>query len=176
MITESELFYQVRQVQPRFFGRGDTVDHTFITYIWPLPDERVLFACAERDQRDGHRSEIIAFALHVLDQRRGRLKRVAHLAGDNGSELAVTTAIWWMQGLRFEDLSSIDHGLLDYLGEIAWRMSPEQLAAFGEAYFAIPADAWGTHENPDPGPGEQLWELLLSMGFNEDFLHAHWQN
>lgn len=171
MITENELRRQVQEAKPTFFAAGEA-EHTDIVHLWPLPAGRLLFACGERWlYHDG----VSTIRLHVLDSRRGKLKTVGDVAGVDSAELAVVVALEWMRGLRYTDLPPIDHGMLDYLGELAWRMSDDQLTAFEQQYDKFEARHWGTHENPDTGPDEHLWEVLMLLGFSNEYIDLHWQ-
>lgn len=170
MITEHELRQQVQQAKPTFFEAGGGVEHTDIVHLWPLPAGRLLFACRERWLYHNSASTI---RLHVLDPRRGKLKTIGDVAGLDSAELAVAYALEWMRGLRDTDLPPIDHGMLHYLGELAWRMSDEQITAFEQHYGKFESCDWGTHENPNSLPDEHLWETLMSLGFSEEYIDLH---
>lgn len=171
MITESDLYHEIIQAQPRFFGPGNSVpDERHLADVWPLPADRILFSCIEH--APGEPDPMVS--LHVLDGARQRIKRVAAVAAAEVRSVAIATATAWMQGLRAEDLSSYDADMIDWLGEMAHRLSLGQLDDFSKEYFAIPPDAWGTHDNPDPAPVEHLGEVLSSMGFSDDYLGMHW--
>lgn len=171
MFTESELHHAVRRIQPRFFGPADGRDERFITDIWTLPAGRVLFACAERAPSVTDPAVIVQ-GLYVLDHITDRVKAVDTLTAVS-REAAVAKAIAWMQGLRVENLQGYDQSVLDWLGEMAFRMRPEDLAAFQERYLAVPMDAWGSPDNPDPAPGEALDAYLSDLGFSDEFLALH---
>lgn len=171
MITENGLRQMVQQVKPEFFEAG-AVEHTEFVHLWPLPAGRLLFACTERWLYHDSASTI---RLHVLDQVRGKLHTIGNAAGFDSAELAVLTAIEWMQGLRADDLSGFDQSMLDYLGELAWRMSPDQLQAFEREYFTYNTEDWGSVEDPNPVPDERLGDLLESQGFSDTYIDMHWQ-
>lgn len=171
MFTESELHHKVRRIQPGFFGPADSRDDRFITDIWTLPADRILFACAERSTGVADPAVIVQ-GLYVLDNLNGRVKAIDTLTAVS-REAAVARAIAWMQGLRVENLSGYDQNVLDWLGEMAFRMRPEDLAAFQEHYLAVPFDAWGSHDNPDPAPGEALDAYLSDLGYSDEYLALH---
>lgn len=170
MITENGLRQMVQQVKPEFFAAGGAVEHTDIVHLWPLPAGRILFACRERWLYHDSASTI---RLHVLDQVRGQLHTIGNAAGFDSAELAVLTAIEWMQGLRSEDLTPFDKHMIEWLGEMAYRMTPKHLEQFQHEYFEIPPDAWGTHENPNDAPAERLADLLAFMGYGDEAITEH---
>jgi len=171
VFTESELHHAVRQIQPEFFGAADGRYGRFITDIWQLPAERVLFSCAERSAPVADPAVSVQ-GLYVLDQVAECVKPVSTVTALS-HEATVVTAIIWMQGLCAEDLSGYDQGTLDWLGEMAFRMSPEHLTVFQEQYLAIPFDAWGSYDNPDPIPGEALADFLSELGYSDEYLALH---
>jgi hypothetical protein len=171
VFTESELHHAVRRIQPRFFGSADGRDDRFITDIWTLPAGRVLFACAERSPSVVDPALIVQ-GLYVLDHITDRLRSIDKFTALS-REVAVAKAIEWMQGLRVENLRDYDQSVLGWLGEMAFRMRPEDLAAFQERYLAVPFDAWGSPDNPDPSPGEALDAYLSELGYSDEFLSLH---
>lgn len=173
MITDEWLSNEITKIKPGFFDHKGAVEHEYLVHAWSLPAGRVLFACIEHWR---YHAETRTIRLHVLDQARGQLKTVGTVTGVNSAELARVCAIEWMQGLRADDLSGFDQSMLDYLGELAWRMSPDQLRAFEGAYFTYNTEDWGTVENPNPVPDERLGELLESQGFSDTYLSMHWQH
>jgi len=167
------LRQQITAFDPAFFGRGTGFPRRRqLADAWPLPCDRTLFSAIELDHAEP--DEYTVVGLYVLDRVRQRVKSSWSVAAVDGRAVATARAAEWMQGLRAEDLSEYDTDMIEWLGEIAYRMTPDQLTEFSKQYFAIPSDAWGTHDNPDLSPVDRLGEVLSSMGFSDDYLGMHW--
>jgi len=174
VINETELASRIKARRPSFFGSPrHGIARSGITEVWRLPAGRALFI------REDHRvpgEPHAPFTVHYLfnvDLDLVVPTQVADRIGYDGAEAATIAAIEWMQGLRSEDLKLFDKHMLHWLGEMAYRMPPEHLETFQGEYFAIPPDEWGTHENPDDRPGERLTDLLISMGYSDEYLALH---
>lgn len=175
MITESELSYRIRTIRPSFFGGGADASVKHIIDMWRLPNKRVLFTREDRHEMTEGVVRTPNYYLFVVSLARDGLvpTQVGDTAGYKDDEQATVAAIEWMQGLRADDLSGYDAEMITWLGEMAYRMSPDQLAAFTEQYFSVPYGAWGQRDNPNSAPGVHLASVLSDMGFTDDFLDMH---
>lgn len=186
MITEAQLESRVREIFPGWFekDRDATANSSLITEwvearagapertildIWTLPAGRILFSATENEYECG---------LHLLDMGQRRL-RVLLYVGEGHSDSSVVrqrvldAAIEWMQGLRSENLEEIDKGVLGWLGEMAYRMTPTQLAIVETVALNLPSSDWGDYTNPSRQPDEYLSQVLSELGFSDDYISEH---
>lgn len=175
MHSQKKMHDLVDQIQPALLYLGHGRISRQITATWPLPAGRILFALQAVNQSSySDETPVGTHYLFVLDQVRASVRQVGDTAGYGEDDEAVTlAAVEWMQGLRNEDLEPFDKHMIDWLGEMAYRMRPEHLEQFQGQYFAIPPDAWGTHENPDDSAAEQLADLIAAMGYSEHAIDEH---
>lgn len=186
MITEAQLESQVREIFPDWFGkdrdtkaasslmtewveaRAGTPERTILD-IWTLPAGRILFSATENEYECG---------LHLLDVGQRRL-RVLLYVGEGRPDSSVVrqrvldAVIGWMQGLRSENLEAIDKGVLGWLGEMAYRMTPTQLAIVETVALSLPSSDWGDYTDPIRHADDYLSQVLSDLGFSDDYISEH---
>lgn len=176
MITNDTIYDQLLEATPNLFDPTVRTPTPLLAITWHLPADRILFATEQRqihtDTGDAIDTGDAAVYLYVLDPHTKRVRTAGSFTGYPDLDAAIVGAIEWMQGLRNEDLTDIDPALFVWLGEMTWRLTPDQLQTIEDQYRALPPQTWdriASGADPDP----HLVQLLRDMGFSDTYLAAH---